>query len=141
MHSVQGDHQRVSEVYEEQPDGRLVAGPALQAPRERSRTGPALVAVVVALVASFAAGRYTAPDLHDRLVERLEAGCIVTYRAVSTDDLGAGDVERDAEEAVRVLEASGATSVRATLHEATPGVTRLDPTATRLGLVSWETCS
>lgn len=127
--------------YVRQPDGRLVAGPDIPTPAPPRRIARYVAcALALCIPAAFLAGRSAQPSLHELLVERVEAGCLVQFHAVSTDDAGKTDLVRDAIEAVRVLSVEGMREVEGTTREATDGIRRFDPTATYYGLVSWQEC-
>lgn len=132
----------MNEVFEKQADGRLVAGPALTPERAARKVGALAAAIVfVASLLSFTAGHFLfQPSLHDLLVDRLEAGCVVDYRAVTTNDLGAAKLDSDAKEAVDTLKAGGAERVESSTGTTTDAMRGLDPTGTHYGVVSWEMC-
>lgn len=139
------------EVFVRQTDGRLVAGPSLSSSSEdapRSRGFLRFVVVLLwaaSLMLSFAGGidfgSRPELDLHEQVVARLQEGCVFQFKGISTTAEGQADLEQKAEDAQRILEGQGnAKNIRWTSVEAQDGVRRMDPTATRLVVVSWEVC-
>lgn len=132
------------ENYELQPDGRLVAGPPLLSPQPKTKKP--LYFVIAALwlvttIGAFGVGKSHVPSLHNQIVNHLQNGCVFQFRGISTTDLGRENLELEAKEAVDFLkDQPNAKNISSSSVPATDGVRRMDPTATRLVVVSWEVC-
>ena len=131
--------------YELQPDGRLVAGPPLISPQPKSKRVFHFIITtiwIITMVGSFWFGQsFNNSSLHDQVVDRLQAGCIFQFKGISTTDLGRTELELQAKDAVDVLEKQvGVKNIQTSSIPAEDGLRRMDPTATRLVVVSWEVC-
>lgn len=131
--------------YELQPDGRLVAGPPFTFTQSKpKRSFYAVIAGIwlVTMVGAFWLGKsFGVPSLHDQIIDRLQAGCVFQFKGISTTDLGQTELELQAKDAVEILgKEPGVKNIRSSSVSAGDGVRRMDPTATRLVVVSWEVC-
>lgn len=137
------------EIFVRQSDGRLVSGPALpsEAPAspKRLRTVSLLLgwmaSMIIAAAFGMDFGSRPVLDLHEQVVARLQEGCVFQFKGISTTDTGQADLEQQADDAKRILEGQEYTkNIRWTSVDAQDGVKRMDPTATKLVVVSWEVC-
>lgn len=136
------------EVFVRQSDGRLVSGPMLSsepAPSNRLKTFVLILgwfaSMLVAAAFGMDFGSRPTLDLHEQVVARLQEGCVFQFKGISTTDAGQAELEQQADDAKRILEQQEYTkNIRWTSVEAKDGVKRMDTTATRLVVVSWEVC-
>lgn len=136
------------ENYELQPDGRMVAGPPLPSnqPKPKSKLRFILIGIwILSVIGMFFLGQSLnkngSGSIHEQIVNRLQAGCVFQFKGISTTDLGREDLEQQAKGAVEILEKeSGVKNISSSSVPAQDGVRRMDPTATRLVVVSWEVC-
>lgn len=133
------------ERFVRQADGRLVSGPSLSQPEPPKKSlvvTTLILGWIATLVLAFTIGLdFPTKSLHEQVIDKLQSGCVFTFRAISTNDAGRSDLEKDAESAVSLLKEQDATeNVRSSSVEAQDGVKRMDSTATRLVVVSWEVC-
>lgn len=131
--------------YEMQPDGRLVAGPPLASPHPKpKRSVYATIAGIwlVTIIGAFWLGQSMGGlSLHDQIVNRLQAGCVFQFKGISTTDLGRAELEAQSKEAVDILgKDDNIENIQTSSVPAEDGVRRMDSTATRLIVVSWEVC-
>lgn len=140
----------MEEVFVRQADGRLVSGPSLPeseiSPKRPFKTFAFIIGWFATVILSFTFGLdfpdfSAATSLHDQVVARLQEGCVFQFKGISTTAAGQAELEQQAEEAKTILEGQvNAKNIRWTSVEAQEGVKRMDPTATRLVVVSWEVC-